>query len=193
MKKKAMLVFLCLGLSAGAAALAAPLQETREELERKKTSVLLREADGELDAARRAARQGRLTAAEPALERYSRRMEVVNRRMDRDLGPPSPRPDVVRTVERATSRHTRVLEGLLLDAPNPARPGLMRALEASRIGQQRASEKLERMPASQRGPTGVRPGDRRGPPEQIGPPADTGKGAGPRPKERRPRGGRPPL
>lgn len=193
MKKRASLIFICFSLLASATGFSASSDESEEALARKSTSALLREADREIKAARKAAKQGRMTEAPPALDRYSRRMEIVNRRIDQDPAVVSQEPDVIRNVGRATSRHTRILEELLLDAPDPARPGLMRALEASRTGHRRASDNLERTSPSQRGPAGVRPGQRRGPPELSGPSSGAGRGAGPGPRERRPRGGPPPF
>jgi hypothetical protein len=57
-------------------------------------------------------------------------------------------------VEKATAWHTEVLTAVLAKAPDSAKPGLQKALEASRKGQERALQALERSGPSSAPPRG---------------------------------------
>lgn len=155
-----MMTYTCLAMFSYATTFGNSPPESDDALERSPTSVLMREAHQELEQIEQAGRRGRLAEAEPALERYTRRMEIVNSRLNQDSVRTSHNRDALGTAATATSRHSRILAHLLPAAPDQARPRLMRALDASRIGHRTAVKTLQSTPAGQRGP-GPAPQQRR--------------------------------
>lgn len=89
----------------------------------------------------------RETELEGLLGDYTQELEAASQVAGTDPGGTEAegggmREEVLASVQEATSRHIQVLERALECAPAQAQPGLGRALEASRRGQERASAAL---------------------------------------------------
>lgn len=88
--------------------------------------------------------------------------------------------EALEAVHAGTQKHQEVLRGVLEKVPDEARPGILRAIEASSRGRQAALRALGRAPAGPPGAGSARQagppaGIRRGPPEDVGPPAGAGR------------------
>jgi hypothetical protein len=127
-------------------------------------------ADRRMEEATLMVKQGRAEALEDSLGDYVRELEVASQ----VAGGESSGTEVQREpagkelstlVAEATAHHIQVLERVLGDAPEAAKPGLERALAASQKGHKRVSKALERRGRSEGVPKGPPPSVPRGPKE----------------------------
>lgn len=119
-----------------------------------------------LAEARALAEQGKPEEAERAAERYREQLDrAVARAEEARAEGEDPDGEALEDVSEATSRHQAVLADVYEKVPEQARPGIERAMEASKRGGARAAKARE---AASRGGRPDSPG--RGPPRGKGPP-----------------------
>lgn len=124
-----------------------------------------------LAEARALAEQGKPEAAERAAERYRKQLDrALSKAEEARAEGEDPEGEALNDVSEATSRHQAVLADVYEKMPEEARPGIERAMEASKRGGERASKAREAAP---RGGRPDSPG--RGPPRGKGPPEDRGR------------------
>jgi CBS domain-containing protein len=124
------------------------------------------------------------TARDASVNQFGVNIGAIARAIEMDAVSESDAVSVFDRVDRNTRRHQGILEGLLGQVPHEAQQGILRALEASRKGNQAATAAIARTPAA--GVASGRPGQA-GPPSGIGggppssvpkPPAGPPSGAG---------------
>ena len=128
-----------------------------------------------LKQAERGRQRGDEAAVGRSVEQFTRNIDAVGRAIETDAVDQREAISVLDRVDRNTRRHVSVLEGLLGQVPEQARPAIERAIQASQRGQQAATQALARTPAA---------GVQAGRPGAAGAPADiggrpTGAGGGP--------------
>lgn len=121
------------------------------------------------------AAEGKADEAEKAVERYEAQLDRAVTKAERARADGDDGGEALGQVSEATSRHQAVLAEVHQKVPEEARPGIERAMEASKRGHSRA----EAARSGARGGPGARgqgpPGDR-GRPESAGPPDFRGQG-----------------
>lgn len=126
-----------------------------------------------LAEARALAADGKSDEAENAVERYQAELDRALTKAEQARANGDDADEVLTDVSEATSRHQEVLAEVYQKVPEQARPGIERAMEASRRGHARAGKAR----SGARGGPGARgqgpPGDR-GRPESAGPPSSRG-------------------
>lgn len=116
---------------------------------------------------RNAALQGQTHRLGALSNDYVNAINRALRSIDIAAGESRPVGDALAAVGRATQTHGNVLSGLLNRVPTQARPGIIRALQASQRGRATALNRLGQIPRNRGGPPTGR-GGRGGPPGGFG-------------------------
>lgn len=130
---------------------------------------------GYIENARQRGRAGDAAGVETALENYSRSMTGLDRALSQGQfeGTESQNIEALERVDKATSKHGKVLTDLLTKVPEQAKPAIERALEASQRGRTTALANLEKAQARRAAAAANRP-DSAGPPSGFGKPSTVG-------------------
>lgn len=137
-----------------------------------------------LNDAKKHAKAGDTTGLETALDNYDRNMEGLNTALSHGgfSGTPSQQEQAYNRVQSATSKHLKVLNGLLGKVPSQAVPHIQHAIDVSQTGQQTALSHLSQIHQQQAMQQANRPdfgqAGGMGRPEGAGRPAGMGGPAG---------------
>ena len=113
--------------------------------------------------AERSRRRGDAATERESIERYAANMGRINDALERDWLEPGDAGTVLERVRTNTQRHLSVLERLLGQVPEQARPALERAIASSQRGHQTATQAIAARPAA-----GVAAGRPSGVPPAVG-------------------------
>jgi hypothetical protein len=105
-----------------------------------------------LDQASKQGKAGDAAGLQTALENYDRGMEGINTALSHDggfSGSESQRTDALSRVKDATSKHTKVLQGLLTKVPPQAQAAIQNAISVSQKGHDTATASLQSNPGQQ--------------------------------------------
>lgn len=111
-----------------------------QAMDKKEAATLLKESARSLGEAQKASRGGEAAEIAQHAVGYTEAMNRVSEALSRSRFDSEDLLDVAGRLDEATLKHQPVLEGLLEKVPEQARGAIARALEASRMGQERAAE-----------------------------------------------------
>ena len=147
-----MLTFTCALLVAPAGAVAQQGSNDQATMTLKQVKQQLKENKQYLKEAKSRAKAGDTAGLNTALENYDRGMAGINTALSHGgfQGSPSQQQDAYNRVQSATSKHIKVLNGLLGKVPQQAVPHIQHAIDVSQTGQQTALSHLSQLQAQQK-------------------------------------------
>lgn len=146
----------------------------------KKVKKQLSQNNKYIKEAQKRGKAGDTAGLQTALTNYDRSMQGLNTALNHGQfeGSESQHEDAYNRVQKATSKHTKVLEKLLDKVPQQARPHIQHAIEVSKKGHDTALSHLQNLRAqrAQQEAARGRNRQRQGWPEGAGRPEGVGRG-----------------